>query len=136
VADRCEPLLELTRRTLRIGSEERTRGLRRSHLGDGRCVAWAGAAAGPLAVDGEVVRPVPAALSRRFGAVRFWDRWTRLEVVAKLTGEPVARLHRDRLDPPEIRGLELVTVRVDDVVVSVGRLPRRARVLPSTPEGR
>ena len=68
---------------------------------------------------------MPDALARRFGTDRFWERWTRAECVAKLTGEPVVRLlallREDEL-PPEV---QVSTGRLDDgVVVTVGVVVR------------
>lgn len=93
---------------------------RRSHLHDGRCVAWTGPGEG-VAIDAEVARPVPEALGRRFGVEDFWGRWTLLECAAKLTGVPMAVLARDGLDLPEGALAEHVTVRLGDLVVSVAR---------------
>lgn len=95
---------------------------RRSHLGDGRCVAWTGAPQG-VAIDAEIQREVPPALARRHGVEDFWGRWTRLECAAKLSDVPVALLTRDGLDLPEGVIAHVVTVRLvdgrDEVVVSV-----------------
>lgn len=118
-----------TRASLRIGSDaELSCYPVRSHLADGRVVAWTGAPPRPgerLAIDAELDAPVPAALAARFGERDFWERWTRLECVAKLTGTPIALLLRDRLEPPPLPALRLETVRLDGrdgPVVSVGRL--------------
>lgn len=111
---------------LRVGSDAELAGYRaRSHLHDGRVVAWVGSYDVPVAIDAEVDRPVPAAFARRFGADGFWERWTRAECVAKLTGESVVRLlalvRAD--DPPP--GVRLSTTRLEGgVVVSVGTMPR------------
>lgn len=117
------------RRSLRVGTDtELGRYQARSHLGDGRVVAWTGAAPGPderVAVDAELEGPVPAALAARFGERDFWARWTRLECVAKLIDVPVVVLLRDGLDAPPVAGLRLATVRLEGrggPVVSVGRL--------------
>ena len=94
----------------------------RSHLHDGRVVAWTGSYDVPVAVDGEVERAVPAALGRRFGADGFWERWTRAECVAKLTGRGVVDLVNLMASDPAA-GVRLSTVRLPGgIVVSIGRL--------------
>ena len=115
---------------LRVGSDAELAGYRaRSHLHDGRVVAWAGSYDVPVAVDAEVERTVPAALARRFGADDFWERWTRAECVVKLTGRDVVdivALMSDDPDRDDRTGAEvsLSTVRLPgDIVVSIGRLP-------------
>jgi phosphopantetheinyl transferase len=110
---------------LRVGSDAELAGHRaRSHLHDGRVVAWTGSYDVPVAVDAEVERTVPATLARRFGADGFWERWTRAECVAKLTGRGVV----DLVDlmttaaehPTEVH---LSTLRLPGgIVVSIGRL--------------
>jgi len=103
-----------------VGSPEALAHLtRRSHLSDGRCVAWAGS--GPvLAVDAELDRPVPAALAARFGVEDFWGRWTRLECVAKVTDTPVALLLGTTLAAPDLADARLSTLRLPGgIVVSV-----------------
>jgi phosphopantetheinyl transferase len=115
---------------LRVGSDAELAGYRaRSHLHDGRVVAWAGSYDLPVAVDAEVERTVPAALARRFGTDGFWERWTRAECVAKLTGRGVVDLvdlmadDSDGDDRPAA-GVCLSTVRLPgDIVVSIGRFP-------------
>lgn len=78
---------------LRVGSDAELAGYRaRSHLHDGRVVAWTGSYDVPVAIDAEVERTVPEALARRFGTDRFWERWTRAECFAKLTGQGVKDL--------------------------------------------
>ncbi|MBO0841792.1 MAG: hypothetical protein J2O46_01305, partial [Nocardioides sp.] len=104
----------------------------RSHLHDGRVVAWTGPYDHPVAIDAEVDRPVPAALARRFGTHDFWRRWTRAECVAKLTGQGVVRLLAilDEGDPPQV---DLVTHRLKgDIIVSVGTLRDVPSVTPPT----
>jgi hypothetical protein len=93
--------------------------LTRSHLSDGRVVGWYGEPG--VVIDAELDRPVPPALAARHGEARFWQRWTRMECVAKLTDTPAALLQRD-LDQPPPDGLHLVTLDpFDGIVVSIGR---------------
>lgn len=118
---------------LSVGSDAELAGFRaRSHLHDGRVVAWTGSYDAPVAVDGEVDREVPTALARRFGADAFWERWTRAECVAKLTGRGVLDLvdlmagDPGRGDLPGF-GLTLSTVHLPGgIVVSIGRGTLRA----------
>lgn len=109
---------------LRVGSDAELAGYRaRSHLHDGRVVAWTGSYDVPVAIDAEVERTVPAALARRFGAEGFWERWTRAECVAKLTGRGVLDLVDLMADGPDecAAGVCLSTVRLPDgIVVSIG----------------
>ena len=114
---------------LRVGTDAELSGYAaRSHLSDGRIVAWTGPA-GPghpaVAIDAELDRPVPAALAARFGVEAFWERWTRLECLAKLTDTPVLLLQAEGLDPDLPPGAEVTTLRIEGghVVVSVGTLP-------------
>lgn len=117
-------------RHLRVGTDAELSGYAaRSHLSDGRVVAWTGPEEATVAVDAEIDRPVPPALAARHGTDAFWERWTRLECLAKLTGVPVVLLQRTGLDADPAPGVELVTVRIRPepgtaVVVSVAR--RRA----------
>lgn len=109
---------------LRVGSDAELAGYRaRSHLHDGRVVAWTGAEEVPVAIDAEVVRPVPPALARRFGADGFWERWTRAEVVAKLTGRSVLDL-LELVDEPALpEGLSITTHLLEEgITVSVGTM--------------
>jgi hypothetical protein len=116
---------------LRVGSDAELAGYRaRSHLHDGRVVAWTGSYDVPVAIDGEVERAVPAALARRFGTEGFWERWTRAECVAKLTGRGVLDLvdlmagDPGAGDPPGA-GVHLSTVRLPgDIVVTIATLER------------
>jgi len=122
---------------LRVGSEAELTGFGiRSHLADGRVVAWTGSLPGRLAIDAELDRPVPHALAARFGSHDFWGRWTRLECVAKLTGTPVVRLLREPdLASPPVPGLTLTTLSLaPDLVVSAGLLaaPRAGHVTLAT----
>ena len=105
---------------LRIGSAAETaEALTRSHLADGRVVGWYGEPG--VVIDAEIAtQPVPAALAARHGGEDFWVRWTRMECVAKLTDVPAVLLQRD-LDRPPPPGVELTTLRLADVVVSIGR---------------
>lgn len=101
---------------LRVGTDaELSRYAARSHLSDGRVVAWTGPA-GPdapaVAIDAEIDRPVPPALAARHGEADFWERWTRLECLAKLTGVPVVLLQRDGLDADPGPDVDLVTGRL------------------------
>lgn len=111
---------------LRVGTDaELSRYDARSHLSDGRVVAWTGPA-GDVAIDAEIERPVPPALAARHGESDFWERWTRLECLAKLTGEPVVVLQRDGLGVEPGPDVELVTGRLHPdttttVVVSVAQ---------------
>jgi hypothetical protein len=109
---------------LRVGSDAELAGHRaRSHLHDGRVVAWAGSYDVPVAVDAEVERTVPAALAKRFGTDGFWERWTRAECVVKLTGRGVVDIVGLMADDPG-PGVRLSTVRLPGgIVVSIGRLP-------------
>ena len=122
---------------LRVGSDAELAGHRaRSHLHDGRVVAWTGSYDVPVAIDGEVERTVPAALARRFGTEGFWDRWTRAECVAKLTGRGVLDLvdlmaEGCGADDRPGAGVRLSTVRLSGgIVVSIGTLER-----PGSPAG-
>lgn len=115
---------------LRVGTDaELSRYAARSHLSDGRVVAWTGPA-GPddpaVAIDAEIERPVPPALAARHGAADFWERWTRLECLAKLTGVPVVVLQQAGLAAEPDPDVELVTGRLrpeqgTTVVVSIAR---------------
>ena len=116
---------------LRVGSDAELAGYRaRSHLHDGRVVAWAGSYDVPVAVDAEVERTVPAALARRFGTDGFWERWTRAECVVKLTGRGVADIVGLMADDSAGgdgpgAAVSLSTVRLPgDIVVSIGTLHR------------
>jgi len=112
---------------LRVGTDaELSRYAARSHLSDGRVVAWTGPVDTPVAVDAEIDRPVPPALAARHGEAGFWERWTRLECLAKLTDVPVVLLQRDGLDADPGPDVELATgrLRVDaetTIWVSVAR---------------
>lgn len=114
---------------LRVGSDAELAGYRaRSHLHDGRVVAWTGSHDVPVAVDAELERTVPAALARRFGTDGFWERWTRAECVVKLTGRGVVDIVDLMADDPGRgdgpgAGVCLSTVRLPGgIVVSVGTL--------------
>ncbi|MFD4323197.1 hypothetical protein ACFWQC_01085 [Nocardioides sp. NPDC058538] len=114
----------MSRGRLRVGSDAELAAYRaRSHLHDGRVVAWAGSYDVPVAVDAEVERTVPAALARRFGADGFWARWTRAECVVKLTGRGVADIVALMADDSGSE-VQVSTVRLPGgIVVSIGRLP-------------
>lgn len=109
---------------LSVGSDAELAGYRaRSHLHDGRVVAWTGSYDVPVAVDAEVERAVPTALAERFGTDRFWERWTRAECVAKLTGRGVVDLVGLMKAGDTGTGVSLSTEQLPDgIVVSVGRL--------------
>ncbi|WP_406036056.1 hypothetical protein OG801_13280 [Nocardioides sp. NBC_00163] len=109
---------------LRVGSDAELAGYRaRSHLHDGRVVAWVGSYDVPVAVDAEVERTVPTALARRFGTDGFWERWTRAECVVKLFGRGVADIVALMADDSGSE-VHLSTVRLPGgIVVSIGRLP-------------
>ncbi|MFE6507067.1 hypothetical protein ACFVDI_14570 [Nocardioides sp. NPDC057767] len=112
---------------LSVGTDAELAGYRaRSHLHDGRVIAWTGSYDVPVAVDGEVERTVPAALARRFGVDGFWERWTRAECLAKLTGRGAVDLV-DLVDlvAAEVpaTGVRLNTLRLPGgIVVSIGWL--------------
>ncbi|SDK25918.1 hypothetical protein SAMN05428985_103270 [Nocardioides sp. YR527] len=115
---------------LLVGSDAELAGYRaRSHLHDGRVVAWAGSYDTPVAVDAEVERTVPEALARRFGTAGFWERWTRAECLVKLTGRGVVDIVALMADDDPDRhdrtgaGVCLSTARLPgDIVVSIGRI--------------
>ena len=113
-------------RSLRVGSDADLASYDvRSHLSDGRVVAWTGPTTPPVAIDAEIERPVPPALVARHGVEDFWERWTRLECVAKLTGTPMAMLTGDGLAVPTGLEITLHTLRLHSagatVVVSVAQ---------------
>jgi hypothetical protein len=89
----------------------------RSHLGDGRVVGWYGAPG--TVVDAEIRGASPPAhLVARFGAEDFIGRWTRAECAAKLADVPMHLwLRRHGLTAP---GVEVETIALEDVVISVG----------------
>jgi hypothetical protein len=101
----------------------------RSHLADGRCLGWF-VPAEPgvrVAVDAELDVPPPPGLVARYGGGVFWERWTRAECAAKLTGVPIAGwLRRHGLEVPALPGLWLRTFRptdlAPDLVVTLARL--------------
>jgi hypothetical protein len=113
----------MSRGRLRVGSDAELAGYRaRSHLHDGRVVAWAGSYDVPVAVDAEVERTVPAALAKRFGTDGFWERWTRAECVVKLTGRGVVDIVALMADDSGSE-VHLSTVRLPGgIVVSIGTL--------------
>lgn len=102
----------------------------RSHLADGRCLGWFVPAepGTTVAVDAELDVPPPPRLAERYGPAGFWERWTRAECAAKLTGVPIgAWLSRHGLDLPHVPGLWLRTFRPTgpDLVVTLARLRSR-----------
>jgi len=114
----------MSRDRLRVGSDAELAGYRaRSHLHDGRVVAWTGSYDVAVAVDAEVERTVPAALAKRFGTDGFWERWTRAECVVKLTGRGVVDIVALMADDSGSE-VHLSTVRLPGgIVASIGRLP-------------
>jgi len=84
----------LVKSWLRIGSPAAmASAVTRSHLPDGRCVGWYGPVPdrATIVIDAESTdRAVPPALARRFGEDGFWQRWTRAECAAKVSGVPMA----------------------------------------------
>lgn len=81
------------------------------------------------AVDAEIAaQPVPPALARRTGIsdpAIFWPAWTRAEVVAKLTGEPILLLLKRAGLPVEIpEGIEVSTIEREDLVISLGSMSK------------
>jgi hypothetical protein len=107
----------------------------RSHLPDGRCVGWFGPVPAGLAVavDAEPAgAAVPPALARRFGAERFWQRWTVAESLCKLTGVPiVVWLAKHGLDAPVPAGFVCRTLRVSDLIVTVAVTSETLRAFSS-----
>ena len=98
----------------------------RSHLSDGRCVAWRGGLPGraDLVLDAELGdRQPPDRLGREFGHRDFWGRWTRAECAAKLTDRPIVDWIKEHglSVPPGL--MDVVTLRADwlapGLVVSV-----------------
>lgn len=93
-----------------------------ARVADGRTVIWhTPPETGRMAaLDAESVATVVPAHVGRWLDVPDADaltRWTKLEVMAKLTGTPVLLLLRDRAEPQ--RDLA-ATFRIGDLVVSVG----------------
>lgn len=63
----------------------------RSYLADGRVVGWFGA--DNYVIDAELNQlPPPLALTEKFGADNFWQRWTQAECQAKARNVPVIML--------------------------------------------
>lgn len=111
------------RSDLRIGSaSEMADALTRSHLSDGRVVGWFGAP--DVVIDAELATAEPpAALVARFGAERFWERWTAAECGAKAADVPIALWLREH--GLTSGGLAVTTYDLDGVVVSVARVVTR-----------
>lgn len=64
-----------------------------SYTSDTTRWCWAGAHPGVQAIDAELCdAPPPPHLARRAVGLDFWEAWTELEVVAKLTDTPVLAL--------------------------------------------
>ena len=126
MAAASEPLVVTAR-------EARTRrGGAASYLADGRAVVW-DVPARDHAVDAEIAgAPVPPALARRTGIddpAVFWPAWTRAEVVAKLTGEPILLLVKRAGLPVDVPdGIEVRTINRDDLVISLGSMAKKPTV--------
>ncbi|WBB69905.1 hypothetical protein [Micromonospora sp. WMMD812] len=121
-------LVAAAERYLRVGpAADLATAVTRSHLDDGRCVGWYGppTAGWRVAIDAERAdAPVPMALARRFGAVDFWDRWTRAECFCKLADVPVAAWwRRHGLGTPAGSVVLWRTLRLADLVVTVAFAP-------------
>lgn len=105
----------------------------RSHLGDGRCVAWQGRAQDThIVIDAELAnQKPPAQLSRKYGDDDFWERWTRAECAAKLAGVPIAAWLRANGMTSLPGRIEVATVRAvwldPHLVVSIGTWATTAR---------
>lgn len=117
---------------LRIGPSEELRttdiGVR-SHLADGRGVAWLvpGALVDRAAVDAELAaQPVPGKVAKRARSTDpavVWPRWTQCEVTAKLLDlQVLSWLEWPGLIVPGkfARQVRVERVRVDDVLVCCG----------------
>lgn len=119
---------------LRVGTPAEMAGaLTRSHLADGRVLGWFGAAG--VVVDAETAgAPVPPALAARFGVELFWERWTAAECGAKAADVPIALWLREH--GLSAGGLDVTTLHLDGLVVSVGRaVPGITTPVGVTPEG-
>ena len=121
-------LLEFAERWLRVGAPEELRGAAtRSHLADLRCVGWCGPVprGWAVAIDAEIATAaVPRPLADRFGADRFWARWTLTECLCKLAGEPMLTWsRRNGLVPPEDFAGLWRTLPLDHLVVTVAAAP-------------
>lgn len=92
----------------------------RSYLADDRIVGWYGAPG--VVIDAEIAdQKVPDALAARFApesAVGFWIAWTRAECGAKLSDVPIMLWLREH--GLSEGGHDVETVRLDDLVVSIG----------------
>jgi hypothetical protein len=113
----------------RVGpSSKAKQGEARSHLADGRMVAWRPLlpAGTPIAVDAEIAaQAVPSALRRRFGMhdpTEFWPAWTRVEVCCKLLHVPILRWLSAYGMTSEGAGPQMTTLAVDGLVVTCGVL--------------
>lgn len=101
----------------------------RSHLPDGRAVAWhvPEALVGRAAIDAELrAHPVNGSLARRVHSTDpavVWPRWTECEVTAKLLGLPVLSwlAWPGLIVPGDLaRQVRVTFVPVDDVLVCCG----------------
>lgn len=102
----------------------------RSHLSDGRTVVWLPKATpfrAQIAVDAETTgQPMPSAMARRYPVdttSTFWQCWTEVEVVCKLTNRPVllwlAEYGLDARRGPA-RACTVITEIRDDLVITWG----------------
>ena len=113
---------------LRVGTDAETAdAVTRSHLSDGLVVGWYGEDG--VVIDAEVtLAEPPPTLAGRYGAWEFWARWTAAECRAKLADIPIVLWLREHgLEPPppppgEGARVEVVTLALDDLTVSVGRV--------------
>jgi hypothetical protein len=112
-----------------LGPSSRAKeGEARSHLADGRLVAWRPLlpAGTPIAVDAEIAaQPVPSALRRRFGIhdpTEFWPAWTRVEVCCKLLHVPILHWLSAYGMTSEGAGPQMTTLVLDGLVVTCGVL--------------
>lgn len=136
---RSEPpaalLLDAAEGHLRVGTAAAmAAAVTRSHLADFRCVGWFGPVppGWTLVLDAEVATAgVPPRLARRFGADRFWERWTRAECLCKLAGVPMlAWWQAHGLDVPDDFAGVWRTLRLGDLIVTVAS-DRRAAARPA-----
>lgn len=116
VARRIERRGASSRARLRVGTDLPD-AVTRSHLADGRVVGWYGEPG--VVVDAEIDGPVPPALAAAYGEQDFWARWTAAECAAKLADVPIAIWLRQH--GLSAVGAEIETLRLDDLMVSVGR---------------
>ena len=118
-----------------IGLPDPHRATVRSHFHDGRCVHVIGKAGWSVAVDAESLGGPAAhelAVRHELEIDEFLMRWTRAEVAAKLLGLPSLLAFREGVE--RVASIAIRTAILEDVVLSVGWLPRREEgpVLPSS----